>query len=182
MRRPLWFLALAADGRWLRPAPLIVCALGSLAHADDLRWKLPNVKGLALPESHLLGPEWYPAASIRLGEEASVLVEFAISPRGHATDISVLSPQSAGWNSRLDAAALRYLNSLEFDVPASWEASDGPKRKYRFSFVFLIRPCREYALCKQPPASPADYSVTVIAPPAPEQPWVDPGLPVFPQK
>lgn len=173
-----WSFVLNSNGRWLRTAPMIVCALGSLAHADALRWELPNVKSSALPESHLLGVDWYPAASVRLGEEASGLIEFSISPTGRAIGVSVVPPTSAGWAPRLEARALRYLNSLEFDVPASWEASDGPKRRYRFSFVFLIRPCGKYTLCRQPPPFPADYSLTVIAPPPFEQPWQDPGLPV----
>jgi hypothetical protein len=157
-------------------ASMVACLLCSVAHADGvMRRGLPDVKGSALPESHLLAADWYPSASVRLCEQGRGLVEFAISPTGRATDVSDVSSQVDKWTlwpARLEDAALRYVRALEFDVPSDWEAS--AKRRYRFSFIFLVRPSCCIALsCKEKemvPPFPADYSLTVIAPPRPFEP------------
>ena len=147
-------------------ASMLVYVFGFVARANDaFPGNPPNVKGSALPESHLLGADSYPDVSVRLHEQGRGLIEFSVSPTGRASDIAVVSPRSTDWPPRLEAAALQYLGHLEFSVPASWGASGGTKHRYRFSFIFLLRPCSDGGSCEDLAPFPADYSVTVIAGP-----------------
>jgi len=150
---------------WLAPA--LFCVLGPIAADDSLPPNLPKVKGSALPESHLLGADHYPGASARLAEQGRGLVEVAISQSGRLASYPIVVSSDGAWAPRLEGAALSYLSRLEFDVPRNWEASGGTKRRYRFSFVFLIRPCDDTlktAPCTELAPYPADYSLTVISP------------------
>lgn len=112
----------------------------------------------------------YPPVARRRGLQGRVLVEFTISPTGRVTyppTVLALEPENA---TTLQAGALLYMRAARFEVPADWQAAGGPSRKFRFSFVFLLRPCRENDACDEPPPYfGADRWFTITASP------VDPG-------
>lgn len=136
---------------------MLVCA-----YADEGRsLRLPKLKS-SEPTA-----DSYPPAARRLGVQGRVLVEFTISPRGRvgSAPIVVMALEPEG-QIILREAALSYLRSAEFDVPSDWEASGGPRHKFRFSFVFLLRPCREAGPCEEPaPYFGADRWFTIMASP-----------------
>lgn len=143
-------------------APLM-CAIVSAPHAEE-----PG--SLQLPKLKTSGPtaRLYPPAARRRHEEGRVLVEFAISPKGRVIDppaVTLAEPEDG--TLRLQEAALSYVRQVEFDIPSNWAESGGPRRKFHFSFVFLIRPCQEAEPCVEPaPYFGADRWFTIAAPPS----------------
>jgi TonB family protein len=124
----------------------------------------------------VLGEDWYPAIEARKNEQGRALVEFAIGPTGHVSDMSLVSSEPGGAENYFGNAAWQYVRLLEFDAPNNWKSPGAPRKRYRFSFVFLLRPCRDLNLCEEVAPYPADYSLTVITAPRKE---LSQGLGVF---
>jgi TonB family protein len=112
------------------------------------------------------GAELYPPVARRRGVQGRVLVEFTISAGGRVDDLpTVLAAEPEG-DRLLPQSALRYLGNAQFDVPTNWQAAGGPSRKFRFSFVFFLRPCGQSNACDAPAAYlRADRWFTIVASP-----------------
>lgn len=112
------------------------------------------------------GADSYPPVARRRGLQGRVLVEFTISPTGRVNDpptVLAAEPENAAV---LQDGALMYMRAVRFAVPADWQAAGGPSRKFRFSFVFLLRPCRQNDACDEPaPYFGADRWFTISASP-----------------
>ena len=150
-RRLLWCLG-----------AVLACTIRPIAHADEgVVWKLPKLRTPA-PTA-----DFYPLAARRLGIQGRVLVEFVISSKGRVTfPPTVLLAEEPEGRVILQTAALSYVRQAQFDVPSDWQASGGAQHKFRFSVVFLLRPCREAEPCEEPaPYFGADRSFTITAPP-----------------
>ena len=140
---------------------MLFCMIDPAGHAEAAGLlKLPKLK-TSEPTA-----DFYPPAARRLGIQGRVLVEFTISPRGRVSyppTVILAEPEGR----ILQEGALSYVRRLEFDVRSDWEASGGPHHKFRFSFVFLLLPCREGEPCEEPaPYFGADRWFTITAPPA----------------
>ncbi len=98
------------------------------------------------PEDRALAPrvwapprdvsEYYPPASLRLGETGRVILRFTVNADGHAVEpVSVNEDQPSGASPRLVVAAERYLGDLRFDTGERY------KKVLVASFVFELAPC-----------------------------------------
>lgn len=112
------------------------------------------------------GADSYPPAARRRGLQGRVLVEFTISPTGRVDDPPTVLAAEPENDTVLPEGALMYMRAARFAVPADWQAAGGPSRKFRCSFVFLLRPCRENDACDEPaPYFGADRWFTITASP-----------------
>ncbi len=78
------------------------------------------------------GAPQYPPLSRRAGEEGTVTLEFMLRGDGRAAEVAIA--RSSG-HTRLDNAALNFLESTRLDVPPGTL----PDRKLNLSFVFKLQ-------------------------------------------
>jgi TonB family protein len=136
-------------------------ALCSSSRADQVDSpKLPKSKPSA-------AGVFYPEKARRLNQQGRVLVEFAVSSKGRVVDTAIVSSEPRG---AFEDAVKAYMKSVEFDVPRDWEASGGSQHKYHFSFVFILRPCRETVPCEEPAPFEADGAIKVTGSSLPPPP------------
>jgi len=134
---------------------LLLCALSYPSLADEPgSVKLPAGKNYR----SLVSDSWYPQRARRLSQQGRVLVEFGISSKGRAVDITVPSSEPAGV---FDKTATTFVRAVEFDVPRDWEVSDASHHRFRLSFVFLLRPCLDTGSCEEVAQFPSDGNFTV---------------------
>lgn len=145
----------SALSRLLPYGAILSFMLGLSSQADEVA--SPKLPQLVRPIDL-----YYPEPARRLNQQGRVLVEFQISRKGRAVDATIVSaePQKV-----FDRVVTEYMRAVEYSVPGDWEASGGSHHKYRISFVFLLRPCREGEPCEEPAGFPADTSVTVTGSP-----------------
>jgi TonB family protein len=113
--------------------------------------------------------EFYPTPARRLGQTGRVLMAFKISSAGRAVDTRVAESEPKG---AFESTATKYVQSLQFAVPADWDASGGTHHEYTISFAFRLSACGSVPR-EEPVTFPADYqpititgSMICLAPPA----------------
>ena len=142
----------------LRLLPLHLLALSLVTSLACIASNADEAAPLKVPHIKSFSGLFYPNSAKRLDQQGRVLVEFAISPKGRVTDLVVASAEPPGV---FDSAVTTYVRALQFDVPSDWGASGAASHKFHFSFLFLLRPCRETGPCQELEPLPADQSVTV---------------------
>jgi hypothetical protein len=136
---------------------------------------------------HMIAPEnadnYYAWASVRLGQEGSVVLHFSIGPDGKAREpISHDEARIVDQGHSLDdrAAARLIEGAVKYIRAAKFDAGGIHKRQVTASFVFEVKPCgtlahsrpHDYAisLCRERPPSPR------VDTPQGESVWVRPNI------
>jgi TonB family protein len=148
----------------LRLPPVHLLALSLVAALVCVSSRADETAPVKVPHIKNFSGLFYPNSAKRLDQQGRVLLEFAISAKGRATDLAVTSAEPPGV---FDGVVAKYVQALQFEVPSDWEASGGARRKFHFGFLFLLRPCRDTGPCEELEPFPADQSFTVKTAPLP---------------
>lgn len=90
--------------------------------------------------------DFYPSEMRRANRQGDVLVAFSVDKEGHVTNPIILATD----NPAMSDAALRWLGSIRYEVPSSWDDETQTWRRYRYMFRFRLGNCG--FVSQEPPA------------------------------